>query len=158
MQGLGDRLGVILVQLPPSLAFSEELLPALRRLRDQSDTSIQCEPRHASRFTPHVDATLAEMGLAGSLPIRRWDPALTDQAAEAALPISDCTALRLYVGRGTNVALETWSATALKEMSKDRETWVILDNRAAGFARENAFELQTLLDSDVGGDARFISR
>ena len=152
VQGLGDRLGVILVQLPPSLAFSKELLPALRRLRDQSDTSIQCEPRHASWFTPHVDATLAEMGVGRIAADPPLGPGADRPGGGGSLAYFRLHgAPPIYWSRYEHAALETWSVAALNEMSKGRETWVILDNTAAGFAIENAFELQTLLDSDVGG-------
>jgi len=146
LRGLGDKLGVVLVQLPPSLAFAEELLPMLKRLCNQLGKSIQCEPRHASWFVPHVDAALAEMGIG--------------RVAADPPPVSGADRLggggnlayfrlhgapRIYWSRYEHAALEAWSATALKEISKGRETWAILDNTAAGFALENAFELQVLL-------------
>jgi uncharacterized protein YecE (DUF72 family) len=147
VQGLGDRLGAVLVQMPPSLAFSEEPLPALGRLRDQLGTSIQCEPRHTSWFAPHVDATLAEMeiGRVAADPPPVFGPdRLGGSGSLAYFRLHG--APRIYWSRYEHAALETWSAAALAEMAKGRETWVILDNTAADFAVENALELQALLD------------
>ncbi len=47
--GLGRRLGVLLVQMPPSLRFEERTAAAFfERLVAASDAAIVCEPRHAS--------------------------------------------------------------------------------------------------------------
>ena len=55
--GLGRRLGPLLVQLPPSLAFdapvAEEFFTVLRALHRGE---IACEPRHDSWFGPAADA------------------------------------------------------------------------------------------------------
>ncbi|MFT3966348.1 MAG: DUF72 domain-containing protein [Sphingobium sp.] len=146
VQGLGDKLGVLLVQLPPSLAFAEELLPVLDRLRHQLGKAIQCEPRHASWFTPHVAATLVRMGIgrvaADPPPVSAAEhPGEGGSLAYFRLH----GAPRIYWSRYEHAALEAWSSAIFAEMAKDRETWVILDNTAAGFAIENAFELQALI-------------
>ncbi|MEI9888899.1 MAG: DUF72 domain-containing protein [Rhizomicrobium sp.] len=56
---LGGRLGALLVQLPPSLAFNEGIAGAFfAALRARFDGAVVCEPRHASWFTAKVDAFL----------------------------------------------------------------------------------------------------
>ena len=46
---LGDRLGPLLVQLPPSLSFSEDIADEFfASLRDRFDGAVALEPRHAS--------------------------------------------------------------------------------------------------------------
>jgi len=54
--GLGGRLGVLLVQLPPNAAFSEELAERFfGQLRSRFDAPVAIEPRHASWFEHAVD-------------------------------------------------------------------------------------------------------
>ncbi len=51
--GLGDKLGVLLVQLPPSLAFRESIADAFfDALRARTGVAVALEPRHASWFAP----------------------------------------------------------------------------------------------------------
>ena len=62
---LGERLGVLLVQLPPGLPFD----PAVARdflatLRADFDGPVACEPRHPSWFGDEPDALLRELRVA----------------------------------------------------------------------------------------------
>lgn len=57
--GLGDRLGPLLVQLPPKLAFDAAMADAFfLALRERHDGPVACEPRHASWFVPAAEALL----------------------------------------------------------------------------------------------------
>ncbi|MEO7939358.1 MAG: DUF72 domain-containing protein, partial [Burkholderiaceae bacterium] len=62
VSGLGDRLGVLLVQLPPSLAFEARpvrtFFELLARLHGGP---VVCEPRHATWFAPAADRLLATL-------------------------------------------------------------------------------------------------
>jgi len=65
VQPLGSKLAVLLVQLPPKLAYD----PAVARdffgdLRTRSSGQIACEPRHSSWFTDDADSTLAAFEVA----------------------------------------------------------------------------------------------
>lgn len=147
VQGLGGKLGAVLVQLPPSLAFCEAQLPALERLRDGLGTPIQCEPRHRSWFAPQVDAALAAMGIgrvaADPPPVSGADrPAGAGPLAYFRLH----GAPRIYWSRYGSADLAAWCAAVQAETAQGRESWVILDNTAAGFALDNALEMRTLLD------------
>lgn len=63
--GLGEKLGVLLVQLPPKLAFDAEVAGAFfRELRARIDVPVALEPRHAGWFAPGLDAWLAEREIA----------------------------------------------------------------------------------------------
>src|SRR6478672_3107896 len=54
--GLGRKLGGVLVQLPPSLAFDARVANGFfAMLRRRVDVPVACEPRHASWFEPRVD-------------------------------------------------------------------------------------------------------
>ena len=58
--GLGDRLGVPLAQLPPSLPWEADVARTFfGLLRESWDGPVACEPRHASWFEPAADRALA---------------------------------------------------------------------------------------------------
>ena len=58
-QGLGPRLGCLLVQLPPSLMFNAtEAQAFFKALRQRHQHGVAVEPRHASWFDPQADALL----------------------------------------------------------------------------------------------------
>lgn len=65
VEGLGEKLGALLVQLPPSFEFDQgvatNFFSAIRR---RSDSAIACEPRHLSWFDETADKTLADCGVA----------------------------------------------------------------------------------------------
>src|SRR5690242_6113602 len=73
---LGDRLAVLLVQLPPSLAFEARRARAFFDLVHRLFAgAIVCEPRHASWFTPTSDRALAaaRVGRVATDPVRAAD-------------------------------------------------------------------------------------
>ncbi len=61
--GLGDRLGPVLLQLPPTLRAAPALLHACLR-RFPESVRIAVEPRHPSWWTPQVRAVLESRGAA----------------------------------------------------------------------------------------------
>ena len=61
MSPLGSKLGILLVQLPPSLAFDAAVAADfLAALRSRWQGHIACEPRHATWFAPEAEALLAQ--------------------------------------------------------------------------------------------------
>lgn len=63
--GLGPKLGPLLLQLPPSLAFdSTSAARFLAAFRRSFAGDIVCEPRHATWFAPDVDGVLCELAIA----------------------------------------------------------------------------------------------
>jgi uncharacterized protein YecE (DUF72 family) len=74
---LGDKLAVVLVQLPPKLAFdglSAERF--FRALASRTGAAIVCEPRHPSWFADETEAFLAGHRVARVAA----DPAICEQA------------------------------------------------------------------------------
>ena len=79
MAGLGDRLEILFVQLPPSLAFEPAVAgPFLDALRARWDRHIACEPRHPSWFEGEADSLLETLRVARVAA----DPAKVPAAAE----------------------------------------------------------------------------
>jgi uncharacterized protein YecE (DUF72 family) len=63
--GLGPKLGPLLIQLPPSLAFDRaSAAPFLAAFRRSFAGDIVCEPRHATWFARTIDELLCELTIA----------------------------------------------------------------------------------------------
>ncbi len=59
VEALGEKLGPLLVQLPPSLEFDPLVAQAFfRALRARFRGWVACEPRHPTWFTPEAEALL----------------------------------------------------------------------------------------------------
>ncbi len=79
IQGLGPRLGPVLIQLPPSLAFDPAIAEAFfGTLREKVAGDLVCEPRHATWFEADAGALLCKHRVAQVAA----DPALVPEAAE----------------------------------------------------------------------------
>src|SRR6185369_5701523 len=80
--GLGDRLAVLLVQVPPSFAFEAQPVRRFFDLLGELFTgAVVCEPRHPSWFKPAADRALVacRVGRVGRVAA---DPARCPQAHE----------------------------------------------------------------------------
>ena len=153
--GLGDRLGPLLVQLPPSLEFdtgvAADFFDRLHRLH-RGD--VVCEPRHSSWFEPAAEALLAacRAGRVAADPAR-WPAAARPggwlgPAADgigATLYHRWHGAPRIYRSRYESEWIAQ-RAEAIRNLPAQAECWCIFDNTAAGGAAGNALELQALLD------------
>jgi uncharacterized protein YecE (DUF72 family) len=143
--GLGEKLGVLLVQLPPKSAFKKHIANGFfRDLHARIDTDVVLEPRHASWFAPGVDDWLAERNIARVAA----DPAPVLGAEKT----GGRKALTYYRWHGSpRIYYSDYDAAALAslqrrlEQDRARSVWCIFDNTAAGAALGNALELKRSL-------------
>lgn len=147
VHGLDHKLGVLLVQLPPSLSFTAGI--AVRffdHLQAQTNAAVACEPRHASWFMPDANDLLAERGIARVAA----DPAPAPGAGEPG------GAEKLIYYRLHGAPRMYWSAYSEAELTRIEEllrrhakngadVWCIFDNTAAGAATTNALTLSERL-------------
>jgi len=141
---LAEKRAVLLVQLPPSLAYDAAVVDAFFvELRERYDGQAVCEPRHASWFAPDVDRALRLLRVARVAA----DPA---PVPEAALPggWSGFVYLRLHGSPRTYYS--AYEGAALEEYARTLRaaavpSWCIFDNTAFGEATPNAVELQRLV-------------
>jgi uncharacterized protein YecE (DUF72 family) len=141
--GLGDKLGVLLVQLPPKLAFDERVADGFfRDLRARIDIPVALEPRHASWFTPDVDNWLVERHVARAAA----DPPRLEDAGKA----GGWSGLAYYRWHGSpRIYFSDYDDGALASLkrfldadsSQGIPTWCIFDNTASGAALGNALVL-----------------
>lgn len=142
--GLGHKLSVLLLQLPPSLRFDADAVSRfLSLLRSRWQGEVVCEPRHGSWFAADARALLHRHRIA----MVGADPAPHPLAAEPAGP------LRYWRWHGSpRMYYSEYGAAQLARLgslmasaSAEAPVWCIFDNTAAGFALPNALELRRLL-------------
>lgn len=143
---LGAKLGPVLVQLPPTLAFDTAVAEAFfLDLRDQWPGTIVCEPRHPSWFEPDADALMAACRVARVAA----DPA---RHPAAAVPGGWSGAAYWRLHGSPRMYRSSYDEAALSGLASDvlgrpGETWCIFDNTASGAATANALTLLHLLRS-----------
>lgn len=135
--GLGDKLGAVLVQLPPSLPFDAKVAGKFfGELAQSVFAPAVVEPRHASWFTDEVDAWLAERRIARAAA----DPVPAPHASEPG-GWRGLTYIRLHGSpRMYYSAYEAPFISALvKRLEKERvPAWCVFDNTAEGHALGDA--------------------
>jgi uncharacterized protein YecE (DUF72 family) len=143
--GLADRLGCLLLQLPPSLTFDPACAEAFfGALRQRFDGALVLEPRHESWVS-------AESLL------------LADRVAQAAVDpsriSSDASPMgwqetrywrlhgspRIYHSAYEDVYLQQLASALLAADTQGTSTWCMFDNTASGAALGNALALAALL-------------
>lgn len=142
---LGDKLGPLLVQLPPSLAFHPvTAADFFAHLRDVWDGPAVCEPRHPSWFEPAADALLREARIARAAA----DPARRPLAGEpGGWPGLAYWRLHgsphMYRSAYGEAALQALAARIRGNEAAER--WCIFDNTTLGAAAANALSLRARL-------------
>ncbi|MFG2798890.1 DUF72 domain-containing protein [Streptomyces pseudovenezuelae] len=136
-QGLGDRLGPVLLQLPPTLRADTDLLDACLACFPAS-TRVAVEPRHVSWWTPATREVLETRGAALC-----W----ADVRARPVTPLwrtTDWGYVRLHEGRAQawphygRRSLETWAGRIEQTWAGDEDVYVYFNNDPNGAAVRNA--------------------
>lgn len=149
LEPLGSRLGCLLVQLPPSLAFDARLARAFfGSLRKRSARAVALEPRHASWFEERADTLLREFKVARVAA----DPPRSAQGGEpGGWPGLAYFRLhgspRMYYSSYDEEYLAAL-ASHLRELRRRRiPTWCMFDNTTLGAATGNALVTRERLTS-----------
>jgi uncharacterized protein YecE (DUF72 family) len=144
---LEAKLGCLLVQLPPSLAFDPRIAGRFfKDLKASTAVPIACEPRHESWFAPAADALLRDLGIARVAA----DPARVPAAAEPG-GRRDLTYFRLhgspkmYYSSYSNEYLNCLADRVREECTDARTVWCVFDNTTLGAATANALALSSAL-------------
>ncbi len=130
---LQEKLGCILVQLPPSLAF--ERSGFFERLRDLYDGPAALEPRHKSWFAPGVDEMLKRHRIARVAA----DPAIGPFA-----PGGDTSFEYWRLHGSPKVYYSDYDDAFLSGLAAriGADAWAIFDNTALGHATGNALAVK----------------
>jgi len=141
--GLGSKLSVLLVQLPPSLQFEPQTVEKFfAALHVKTDRRMVCEPRHPSWFAPEAESLLSRFHV-GRVAA---DPA---PVPAAAMP-GGWRELAYFRFHGApHVYYSDYEAGRLLDISgrlaearaSAAEVWCIFDNTARGHALGNALSV-----------------
>lgn len=143
---LGGKLAVLLVQLPPKLAFEADVAQRfLAELASRSPAAVACEPRHASWFADDAGELLRELGVARVAA----DPARCAGADEP----GGWQGLSYWRLHGSPVIyrssyadrIEVYAKSLRAEIEAGRDTWCIFDNTASSAATGDAVALAETL-------------
>ena len=140
---LGTRVGCLLVQLPPSLAFDAAVAKGFfSMLRERFDRGVALEPRHASWFGQPAEALLDELRIARVAA----DPARAEQGGDpggwAGLAYFRLHGFpRVYYSSYEDGFLAAL-AEKLRALGRRRiPTWCIFDNTTLGAGTGNALSI-----------------
>lgn len=153
VDGLGSKLAVVLVQLPPSRAFDARIASTFfAMLRRRFDCGIACEPRHPSWFGAAADALWERHAVARVAA----DPARFPEAAIA----GGAGPWRYWRWHGSPViyrsgyddaALAALSDVVRTATPRGAKAFVVFDNTTLGHAAGDAARFQTLLEGRTTG-------
>ena len=144
--GLAQKRGPILVQLPPSFMFDARVVARFFGLvRGMYEGALVCEPRHASWFSasagPLFDSYRVSRVAADPAPVPDGAvPAGWSRLAYFRLHGSP----RTYWSRYDTQYIAALATTA-RRLPAAEEVWCIFDNTASGSAIDNAWELRDAL-------------
>jgi uncharacterized protein YecE (DUF72 family) len=138
---LGPKLAILLVQLPPKLAYDADLAAGFfDALKARTPTPIVCEPRHSSWFTDEADAHLAALHVARV--------AADPTRCEGADRPGGWRGLSYWRLHGSPVMYRSSYAdripayaALLAAEAAQHETWCIFDNTASSAAAADALAL-----------------
>ena len=139
-EALGDRLGPVLLQLPPTLTADADTLDAVLREYPRG-VKVAVEPRHESWWTPPIRSVLETRGAALCWADRRGRP-LTPLWRTA-----DWGYVRLHEGRASPrprygpAALSSWLGRIGREFGRGEPVYVYFNNDPGGAAVKDAAAL-----------------
>ncbi|MDQ1921172.1 DUF72 domain-containing protein [Massilia pseudoviolaceinigra] len=151
---LGDKLGCLLVQLPPKLAFDAAVASDFfARLKDTFGCMIACEARHRTWFGEDASELLRRETVTRVIA----DPAKGQDGPH--VPTTESIYVRLH--GAPRIYYSPYSADYLAQLARDmathaahgRDVWCIFDNTASGAALPNALELREALGLARPGQA-----
>lgn len=145
--GLGSKLSMLLLQLPPSLALDARVAATFFAvLRRRWSGTVACEPRHASWFGEAAQSLLQRHRIARVAA----DPALHPGADSPAGASSHRYwrwhgSPRVYYSRYDDSTLQTLAKQVTSTEPARSEAWVIFDNTAHGHAITDALRFRRLI-------------
>jgi uncharacterized protein YecE (DUF72 family) len=139
--GLGKKLGCVLVQLPPGLAYDPRTVETFfTSIRARYRGPLVCEPRHSTWFTGAADRRLEAHGV-GRVAA---DPPCGEGGDE---PAASMRVMYYRLHGAPQIYYSPYSAEALDALARRLcgirrvPVWCIFDNTARGAAVVNALEL-----------------
>ena len=143
---LGERLGPVLIQLPPSQAFESELAETfLETIRAEfPDGQLVIEPRHITWFSSEADRLLSNLCIARVVA----DPPICTASLR---PSGDPSLVYLRLHGSPRIYYSSYEDAFLERIASliaehsSAMVWCIFDNTALGHATANALQLSHIV-------------
>jgi uncharacterized protein YecE (DUF72 family) len=148
--GLGEKLAILLVQLPPRLSFDEAVAAQFfTELGTRTPAMVACDARNPAWFSDEADALLNELRVARVVA----DPPICERARSPG-GWTGLTYVRLHgspmMYRSSYADRIETLAERLHEYGADeREVWCIFDNTASSAAAGDAITLKSATMSEL---------
>jgi uncharacterized protein YecE (DUF72 family) len=140
--GLGDKLSVLLVQLPPSLILDVAVVgPFFTAVHQRFDAAVVCEPRHASWFEPEADALMVEARVARVAADPAKIPGADEPGGWTGLSYARLHGSPRVYYSAYSAEFLTGQGRRLQALSANGPVWCILDNTASGAALGDALTI-----------------
>lgn len=152
---LEEKLGCLLIQLPPSLDFDKSTAESFfQELRDIYEGPAVLEPRHLTWTSPTARHLLEKMRL--SEVIADPDPLTAARQGQPQLHQADVVYWRLHGSPEIYKSLyepERMQASVrdIQKQAESRPVWCIFDNTTYGYATRNALEMTESLKLRLEG-------
>ncbi len=139
---LGEKLAILLVQLPPKLALDRNVAMAFfKAVKQRCEAAIVCEPRHLSWFTDEADEMFTNLRVARVAA----DPSISPVAARP----GGWAGARYWRLHGSPVMyrstylerLDFYADQLLEDAATSAQVWCIFDNTASSAAANDALTL-----------------
>ena len=142
---LGSKLGVLLVQLPPSLKFDTSTAERFfTKVNSWFPAGVVVEPRHTTWSSEEALRFLSDLNVS----VVHADPDLIGLPNRYRQKINYLRlhgTPQIYKSSYTAAFLnQTYSNLLDMQSKKTQQNWVVFDNTTYGYATENAFELQNI--------------
>ena len=147
---LGDKLGYLLIQLPPSLRWDAALTTRFfEGVRARIPVPLALEARHESWFCEEADAVLRRQTVSRVCA----HPAAILESVTTGAPDKDMPlywrlhgAPKIYYSAYDDAFLADVARRMLLTLQDGAHAWCILDNTAAGEAIPNALSLKRMME------------
>lgn len=146
VRGLGDKLAVLLVQLPPKLEFNRRAASQfLKAVQRRVDVPLACEPRHPSWSSKQATALLVDYSVARvAADPPPWSGADEPGGWPGLVYFRWHGQPRKYYSDYGAECLAKLKAQMLT--SRATQVWAIFDNTAHGYALENALTMSDAIE------------
>jgi uncharacterized protein YecE (DUF72 family) len=143
VHGLKEKLGVVLIQLPPAIKFDQSLIRDFFSLLDKK-LCYTVEARHKSFINDKFFSILEENGVAWCIADSAGRYPYHETVTASFVYIRLHGSRRLYASDYSDNELKAWKD---KILSWNRNFFVYFDNDFDGYAVKNAQKLQQLFSS-----------